>query len=109
VDEAVPHLEAARDRLPEVAYVRNNLGVAYERHGDLDAAVAEFQAAVEAGDPNGKASQSLARLEPLVERVLAGRTTTPSTGNPPTGTSIDPDAGPDGSDTVAAADSDGGN
>jgi Flp pilus assembly protein TadD len=104
VDEAIPHLEAARTALPGVAFVRNNLGVAYERHGDLDSAVAEFQAAVEAGDPNGKSSQSLARLEPLVERVLAGRTKTPTTGSTP-----DPEVVPDGSDTVAAADSDGGN
>jgi Flp pilus assembly protein TadD len=109
IEEAIPHLEAARTALPGVAFVRNNLGVAYERHGDLDAAVAEFQAAVEAGDSNGKASQSLARLEPVVERVLAGRTTTPSNGIPSTGTTPDPAVVPDGSDTVADADSGGGN
>ena len=72
VDEAIPHLEAARDRLPEVAYVRNNLGVAYERHGDLDRAAEEYRAAVGAGDPDGKAAASLARIEPLVGPRIAG-------------------------------------
>lgn len=72
VDEAIPHLEAARDRLPEVAYVRNNLGVAYERHGDLDRAAEEYRAAVGAGDSEGKAAASLARIEPLVGPRIAG-------------------------------------
>jgi tetratricopeptide (TPR) repeat protein len=72
VDEALPHLEAARDRLPGVAFVRNNLGVAYERKGDLERAVEEYRAAVEAGDSDGKASASLARIEPLVGPRMAG-------------------------------------
>jgi tetratricopeptide (TPR) repeat protein len=69
--DALPYLEAARERLPEVAYVRNNLGVAYERSGDLASAVGEYRAAVEAGDSGGKALASIARLEPLVERLAA--------------------------------------
>jgi tetratricopeptide (TPR) repeat protein len=72
VDEAIPNLEAARDRLPEVAFVRNNLGVAYERKDDLDRAAEEYRAAVEAGDSDGKAAASLARIEPLVTPRLAG-------------------------------------
>jgi len=60
--DAVPVLELARDRLPGVAFVRNNLGVAYERTGQRDAAIAEYTAAVEAGDSGGKAAASLARL-----------------------------------------------
>jgi len=72
VDEAIPHLEAARDRLPEVAFVRNNLGVAYERHGDLDRAAEEYRAAVGAGDSDGKAAASLARIAPLVGPRIAG-------------------------------------
>jgi hypothetical protein len=45
-----------------VAYVRNNLGVAYERTGKTDEAKVEYQAAVEAGDMGGKAMKSLVRL-----------------------------------------------
>ena len=72
-DEALPHLLAARDGLPGVAYVRNNLGVVFERLGETEKALAEYGAAVEAGDSAGKASASLARLEPAVERLIAGR------------------------------------
>ena len=71
-NEAVPLLESARTSLPAVAYVRNNLGVAYERLGEVDKAIAEFQAAVEQGDPDGKAGASLARLEPLAGRPGRG-------------------------------------
>jgi Flp pilus assembly protein TadD len=60
--EAIEPLEAAKRMLPDVSYVRNNLGVAYERTGRLDEAKAEYLAAVEAGDKDGKASSSLARL-----------------------------------------------
>jgi tetratricopeptide (TPR) repeat protein len=71
-EEAVAHLEAARDRLPQIAYVRNNLGVAYERTGDVHRAAEEFRAALQAGDSDGKASASLARIEPLLrERIAA--------------------------------------
>jgi hypothetical protein len=58
----VPHLEAAREQLPEVGYVRNNLGVAYERTGRADEAVIEYRAAVAVGDSGGKALKSLERL-----------------------------------------------
>lgn len=64
--DAVGLLEQAKEKLPEVAFVRNNLGVAYERTGRLADAVVEYRAAVEAGDPLGKAAASVARLEPLV-------------------------------------------
>ena len=59
---AVPHLEAARDQLPDVGYVRNNLGVAYERSGRIEDAIVEYRAAVAAGDSGGKALKSLERL-----------------------------------------------
>src|SRR5260221_1768752 len=61
--EAVPFLEAAREKLPRLAYVRNNLGVAYERLGRRPEALDEFRAAVDAGDSEGKAAASLARIE----------------------------------------------
>jgi len=60
--EALPLLESARERLPRVPYVRNNLGAAYERTGQIEKAVEEYWAAVEAGDSGGKAASSLARL-----------------------------------------------
>jgi len=72
-DQAVAHLEAARDRLPQVAYVRNNLGVAYERSGDVHRAAEEFRAALQAGDSDGKASASLARIEPLLRERIASQ------------------------------------
>jgi Flp pilus assembly protein TadD len=72
-EEAVPLLEAARDRLPQVAYVRNNLGVAYERTGDVHHAAEEFRAALQAGDSDGKASASLARIEPLLRDRIAAQ------------------------------------
>src|SRR6185295_15447141 len=72
-EDAVPHLEAARDRLPQVAYVRNNLGVAYERTGDVHRAAEEFRAALQAGDSEGKASASLARIEPLLRDRIASQ------------------------------------
>ncbi len=72
-EEALPFLESARDSLPEVAYVRNNLGVAFERTGAIEPAMVEYRAAVEAGDSEGKALASVARLEPLVERIIAER------------------------------------
>jgi Flp pilus assembly protein TadD len=81
--QAVEPLEAAKSALPHVAYVRNNLGVAYERTGRLDDAKLEYLAAVEAGDTGGKAMKSLVRLgatdttEPLGEAVAAA-TTEPS-------------------------------
>ena len=71
--DAVAHLEAARDRLPGVAYVRNNLGVAYERTGDVHRAAEEFRAALQAGDSEGKASASLARIEPLLRDRIASQ------------------------------------
>ncbi len=67
--EAVPHLEAAAVKLPGVAYVRNNLGVAYERTGRIEEAAREYQAAVDAGDPDGKAGQSLLRLAPRLPKT----------------------------------------
>ena len=48
----------------KIAYVRNNLGVAYERSGDMVRAVDEYRAAVEAGDSGGKALASIGRLQP---------------------------------------------
>lgn len=72
-EEAVPLLEAARDRLPQIAYVRNNLGVAYERTGDVHKAAEEFRAALQAGDSEGKASASLARIEPLLRDRIASQ------------------------------------
>lgn len=72
-DEAVGHLEEARDALPTVAFVRNNLGVVYERLGRTESAYEEYRAAVETGDAEGKASVSIARIEPFVERILAQR------------------------------------
>ena len=60
--EAVGYLENARELLSNVAYVRNNLGVAYERLDRTDEAIAEYQAAVAAGDSDGKAAMSLSRL-----------------------------------------------
>jgi Flp pilus assembly protein TadD len=60
--DAVSPLESAKAALPHVAFVRNNLGVAYERTGRLDEAKIEYLAAVEAGDADGKAMKSLARL-----------------------------------------------
>jgi Flp pilus assembly protein TadD len=71
VEKAVPHLEAARDRLPQVAFVRNNLGMAYEKTGDRVRAAEEYRAALQAGDSNGKASASLARIEPLLRDRIA--------------------------------------
>src|SRR5262245_51857627 len=70
-DEAVSLLELAKEKLPTTAYVRNNLGVAYERTGKLAEAMVEYRAAVEAGDPLGKAASSVARLTPLVEGTVA--------------------------------------
>jgi Flp pilus assembly protein TadD len=81
-EEAVPLLEAARDRLPQVAFVRNNLGVAYERQGDVHKAAEEFRAALQAGDSEGKASASLARIEPLLHDRLASQPL-PEEQNPP--------------------------
>ena len=60
--EALVYLENARELLPNVAYVRNNLGVAYEQLGRTEEAIAEYQAAVAAGDSDGKAAMSLSRL-----------------------------------------------
>jgi hypothetical protein len=60
--DAIQPLEDARTALPHVAYVRNNLGVAYERTGRIDDARTEFLAAVDAGDSGGKAVRSLVRL-----------------------------------------------
>lgn len=60
--EAVGPLEAAKQALPGVAYVRNNLGVAYERTGRREEAIEEYRAAVDAGDSDGKAAVSLARM-----------------------------------------------
>lgn len=60
--DAVAPLEVARAALPGVAYVRNNLGMAYERTGRRAEAVSEYRAALEAGDPDGKAAGNLARL-----------------------------------------------
>ena len=71
VPNAVSNLEAARDRLPGVAYVRNNLGMAYEKAGDRVKAAEEYRAALQAGDSNGKASASLARIEPLLRDRIA--------------------------------------
>jgi hypothetical protein len=59
-------LESARETLPSVSFVRNNLGVAYERTGRLAEAVSEYRAAVEGGDPLGKAEASIARLATIV-------------------------------------------
>ena len=72
-EEAVAHLEAARDRIPHLAYVRNNLGVAYERTGNVRKAAEEFRAALQAGDSEGKASASLARIEPLLRDRIASQ------------------------------------
>jgi len=72
-EDAVPLLEAARDRLPQIAYVRNNLGVAYERVGDVHKAAEEFRATLQAGDSEGKASASLARIEPLLRDRIASQ------------------------------------
>lgn len=71
VDKAVSNLEAARDKLPGVAFVRNNLGMAYEKSGDRVKAAEEYRAALQAGDSNGKASASLARIEPLLRDRIA--------------------------------------
>lgn len=60
--DAVEPLEAAKASLPGVAYVRNNLGTAYERTGRHEEAIEEYRAAVEAGDSDGKAAISLARM-----------------------------------------------
>ncbi len=69
---AVPHLEVARDQLPDVGYVRNNLGLAYERTGRTDEAIAEYRAAVAAGDSGGKALKSLERLHADPQPVDVG-------------------------------------
>lgn len=69
--DAVPFLEQARDRLPKIAYVRNNLGVAYERSGQIEKAVEEYRAAVDAGDSGGRAAASLARLDPVLTQMTA--------------------------------------
>jgi Flp pilus assembly protein TadD len=69
--DAIPLLEIAKDGLPSVAYVRNNLGVAYERVGRPEDASVEFMAAVEAGDPEGKAAASLARVSAVLERLAS--------------------------------------
>jgi Flp pilus assembly protein TadD len=81
VPEAVANLEAARDRLPGVAFVRNNLGMAYEKSGDRVKAAEEYRAALQAGDSNGKASASLARIEPLLRDKIA---TSETPGDPST-------------------------
>jgi hypothetical protein len=60
--DAIEPLEVAKLRLPHVAYVRNNLGVAYERTGRMEEAKLEYLAAVDAGDMGGKAMKSLVRL-----------------------------------------------
>ena len=76
-------MESAKTAFPHIAYVRNNLGVAYERTGRIDDAKIEYLAAVEAGDAGGKAMRSLARLgatdttQPLGDAV-ATATTEPS-------------------------------
>lgn len=78
--EAIPLLETARERLTHVAYVRNNLAVAYERTGRREEALAEYRAAVESGDSGGKAALSLARL--------GGTVDSPSSSGTPDGTAI---------------------
>lgn len=69
-EEAVTPLETAKELLPATAYVRNNLGVAYERCKRPADALEEYRAAVEAGDPDGKAQASVTRLKPVVDRVV---------------------------------------
>lgn len=76
-DDAVPLLEIAKRKLPDVAYVRNNLGVAYERLGRREDAAVEYVAAVDAGDPEGKAAESLARVNAILERLAATKPEAP--------------------------------
>lgn len=69
--DALEPLEAARAELPDVAYVRNNLGTVYESLGRIDEAAAEFRAAIEAGDPEGKAAASMARIMPSADPAVS--------------------------------------
>jgi hypothetical protein len=50
--------------LPETVYVRNNLGMAYERAGERAAAVVEYRAAIDLEGEGGKSASHLARLDP---------------------------------------------
>jgi Flp pilus assembly protein TadD len=62
-EEALPPLARATGLSPKTALFQNNLGVALERSGyPVEAAVA-YRAALEAQPGNGKAEQSLARVE----------------------------------------------
>lgn len=63
---AARHLERAAELAPAVAYIRNNLGVALERAGRADEAIAQFRKSVELDPGHAKAAASVARLEPLV-------------------------------------------
>jgi Flp pilus assembly protein TadD len=96
--EALPLLEAARERLPDVAYVRNNLGVVYERTGRIEEAVAEYRAAVAAGDPGARAAASLARLH-----VVDPAATEPVAAAGPSGESRGIPGAAAGDDVLAAA------
>jgi len=74
--DAIAHLERARDLLPEVAFVHNNLGMAYERTGRRAGAVVEYRTAVDLDPGRTPAALNLARLDPggaIEAAVLADR------------------------------------
>ena len=92
-EEALSHLEFAGETLPGVSYIHNNLGVAYERTGQVEKAFREYRAAVDSGDPDGKATASIARIEPVVQRVIAAKGVDTGTDETTGDTIVDQDTG----------------
>ena len=62
LDEAIASYRDVLARVPALTSVHLQLGVLFERKGDIPAAVAEYQAAIKADPANAKARAALTRL-----------------------------------------------